>query len=110
MDLSSGWYYLRRDEAVSYSLLRCRDRDSLLVCAAIFSDSWTEFFAVFGRNLCDADFEFFRGRFDCGVGDFSGVVVSGCERAEDRRMVGGAAFKFSGGIVAGAAAVFAEAA
>jgi hypothetical protein len=110
MDLSSGWYYLRRDETISYFLLPGRDCDSLLVCAAVFSDSWTEFFAVFGRDLCDTDFEFFRGRFDCGVGDFSGVVVSGCEGATNRRMVGRAAFKFGGGIVAGAAAVFAEAA
>ena len=106
---SCSWYIGGRDESVFDGELFGGDRDSLLVCAAVLPDSWAKFRAVFRGSFWDTDFQFFCGGPNCGVGDFSGVVVEGFARTRDCGMVDCAAFEFGSGIVTGAALVFVKA-
>ena len=110
MDTNNGKDYLEPDESLLNFVLCCRDCNSLLVCIAVFPDPRSKFWLVCGRDLRNADFQFFRGGLDCGLGDFPGLVVSRRKRTQGQRMVGRAAFEFGGGAVASAAAVFVEAA
>ena len=97
-----------RDEGVFDCELFGGNRNSLVVRAALFRNSRCKFQPVFRRNVRNADCQLFRRGFDCGVGDFSGVVVEGFARAQDCGMVDCAAVKFGRGVVAGIATVSAK--
>src|SRR5262249_40737784 len=108
IDKKRRWGYGSGYENLPDYLLFRWNRNSLLVCTAIFLDSRGEFWAVRRRDFCDENFQLFCGGFDSRFGDFSRLVVSRCSREEDCRMVDRAALEFGCGIVARVAAVFAQ--
>jgi hypothetical protein len=105
---SGDWQEGGRDEGIFDCVLFCGNHNSLLVCAAVFPDSWAEFQALFRRGLWDTDFELFCSGLDCGIGDFPRMVASRCSRETDRWLVDCGALESGGGIIAGAAVVLVE--